>query len=166
MAQRDKDSSERERPSWREIDQRRDGSRHVSRGERPAVRPGTPRAERMRQRALKEAHKVFEGKQGTPAHQKMADALHRHFGSKKFNPLVKEYIKEYGLPRDWGLLILFLDFPDPSIATGSLEQMARLHPTRSTREQRAFLSKLRTLSALADDPAVQEQAAELLSSLK
>ncbi len=165
MPSRDKDSSERERPSWREIDQRRDGSRHVSRGERPAARPGTPRAERIRQQALKEAHKVFEGKQGTPAHQKMADALHQHFGSKKFNPLVKEYIKEYGLPRDWGLLFLFLDFPDPAIATGSLEQMARLHPTRSTREQRAFLSKLRTLATLADDPEVQDQAAELLSSL-
>ena len=165
MAQRDKDSSERERPSWREIDQRRDGSRHVSRGERPAVRPGTPRAERMRQRALKEAHKVFEGKQGTPAHQKAADALHRHFGSKKFNPLVKEYIKEYGLPRDWGLLFLFLDFPDSSISTGSLELLARLHPTRSPREQQAFLSKLRTLATLADDPEVQEQASALLSSL-
>jgi hypothetical protein len=119
----------------------------------------------MRQRALKEAHKVFEGKQGTPAHQKAADALHRHFGSKKFPPLVREYVKEYGLPRDWGLLILFLDFPDPSIATGSLEQMARLHPSRSAREQQAFLSKLRTLAALADVPEVQERASALLSSL-
>jgi hypothetical protein len=119
----------------------------------------------MRQRALQEAHKVFQGKQGTPAHQKMAETLHRHFGSKKFTPLVKEYIKEYGLPRDWGLLFLFLDFPDPLISTGCLEQMARLHPTRSPREQQAFLSKLRTLSALAEDPEVQDQASELLSSL-
>ena len=165
MPSRDKDSSERERPSWREIDQRRDGSRHVSRGERPAARPGTPQAERLRQRALQTANKVFQGKQGTPAHQKAADALHRHFGGKKFNPLVKEYVKEYGLPRDWGLLFLFLEFPDPSISTASLEQLARLHYTRSLREQQAFLSKLRTLSALADDPEVQEQASELLSSL-
>ena len=124
-----------------------------------------PRAERMRQRALQEAHKVFQGKQGTPAHQKAADALHRHFGSKKFPPLVREYVKEYGLPRDWGLLFLFLDFPDPSISTGSLELLARLHPTRSPREQQAFLSKLRTLAALAEDPEVQDQASELLSSL-
>ena len=131
MTPRNDDPSERERPSWREIDQRRDGSRHVSRGERPAARPGSPQAERLRQRALQAANKVFQGKQGTPAHQKLADALHRHFGGKKFTPLVKAYVKEYGLPRDWGLLFLFLDFPDPSISTGSLEQMARLHPTRS-----------------------------------
>ena len=163
---RNNDPSERERPSWREIDQRRDGSRHVSRGERPAARPGSPQAERLRQRALQAANKVFQGKQGTPAHQKLADALHRHFGGKKFTPLVKAYVKEYGLPRDWGLLFLFLDFPDPSISTGSLEQMARLHPSRSLREQQAFLSKLRTLSALAEDPEVQEQASELLSSLR
>jgi hypothetical protein len=119
----------------------------------------------MRQRALQEAHKVFEGKQGTPAHQKLADALQRNFGSKKFPPLVKEYVKEYGLPRDWGLLFLFLDFPDPSISTGSLEQIARLHPTRSPREQQAFKSKLRTLSALAEDEEVRDLASELLSSL-
>jgi hypothetical protein len=159
------DPPERERLSWREIDQRRDGSRHVSRGERPAARPGSPQAERLRQRALQAAEKVFQGKQGTPAHQKLADALQRHFGSKKFPPLVREYVKEYGLPRDWGLLFLFLDFPDPSVSTGSLEQMARLHPTRSLREQQAFLSKLRNLSALAEDPEVQEQASQLLSSL-
>jgi hypothetical protein len=166
VSPRNDDPSERERPSWREIDQRRDGSRHVSRGERPAARPGSPQAERLRQRALQTANKVFQGKQGTPTHQKLADALHRHFGGKKFTPLVKAYVKEYGLPRDWGLLFLFLDFPDPSISTGSLEQMARLHPSRSLREQQAFLSKLRTLSALADDPEVQEQASELLSSLR
>ncbi|HSO72709.1 MAG TPA: hypothetical protein VLR91_08695 [Thermodesulfobacteriota bacterium] len=165
MTPRNDNPSERERPSWREIDQRRDGSRHVSRGERPAARPGSPLAERLRQRALQAANKVFQGKQGTPAHQKLADALHRHFGSKKFSPLVKAYVKEYGLPRDWGLLFLFLDFPDPAISTGSLEQMARLHPARSLREQQAFLSKLRSLSALAEDPEVQEQASELLSSL-
>ena len=162
---RNEDPSERERPSWREIDQRRDGSRHVSRGERPAARPGSPQAERLRQRALQAANKVFQGKQGTPAHQKLADALHRHFGGKKFTPLVKAYVKEYGLPRDWGLLFLFLDFPDPSISTGSLEQMARLHPSRSLREQQAFLSKLRTLSALAEDPEVQEVSEALLASL-
>jgi hypothetical protein len=165
VSPRKDDPPERERPSWREIDQRRDGSRHVSRGERPAARPGTPQAERLRQRALQAANKVFQGKQGTPAHQKAADALQRHFGSKKFPPLVREYVKEYGLPRDWGLLFLFLDFPDPSIASGSLEQMARLHPKRSLREQQAFLSKLRTISTLAEDPEVQEQASALLSSL-
>jgi hypothetical protein len=165
MPSRDDRRTERERPSWREIDQRRDGSRHVSRGERPAARPGTPQAERLRQRALQAANKVFQGQQGTPAHQKLADALHRHFGSKKFYPLVKAYVQEYGLPRDWGLLFLFLDFPDPSVSTGSLQQLARLQPTRSLREQQAFLSKLRSLSSLAEDPEVQGQAAELLSSL-
>ena len=165
VSPRNDDPSERERPSWREIDQRRDGSRHVSRGERPAARPGSPQAERLRQRALQTANKVFQGKQGTPTHQKLADALHRHFGGKKFTPLVKAYVKEYGLPRDWGLLFLFLDFPDPSISTGSLEQMARLHPSRSLREQQAFLSKLRTLSALAEDPEVQEVSEALLASL-
>jgi hypothetical protein len=169
MASRDEDHPEREKLSWREIDQRRDGSRHVSRGERPAARPGTSRAqraERLRQQALKEAHKVFEGKQGTPEHQKAVQELHRHFGTKKFLTLARQYLKEYGKPRDWGLLFLMLDLPDPEAVGSFLEQMAALFPSRTLREQQAFLSKLRTLAALAEDSAVQETAEELLERLR
>ena len=166
MAPRDQDYPEREKPSWREIDQRRDGSRHVSRRERPAARPGTPQADRMRQRALQEAHKVFEGKQGTPAHQKMADALHRQYGDKKFDALAQKYRKEYGPPQDWALCFLFLNHQDPAAVEEALQRMAALYPSRSPREQQAFLSLLRNLSSTADDPGIQEIAEELLSSLR
>jgi hypothetical protein len=166
MSSRDEDRPKREKLSWREIDQRRDGSRHVARGERPAARPGTARAERLRRQALKEAHKVFEGKQGTPEHQKLVQELHRHFGTKRFQTLVRQYLQEYGPPRDWPLLFLLLDLPDHETVVSFLEQMAALYPSRTLREQQAFLSKLRTLSALAEDPAVQETAEELLQQLR
>jgi hypothetical protein len=166
MASRDdNDRPEREKLSWREIDQRRDGSRHVARTERPAARPGSPRAERLRRQALKEAHKVFEGKQGTPEHQKAVRELHRHFGTKKFLSLARQYLREYGQPRDWALLFLLLDLPDPEVVVSFLEKMAALFPSRTLREQQAFLSKLRTLSALAEEPDVRETAEELLPGL-
>jgi hypothetical protein len=166
MPSRDDERPPREKLSWREIDQRRDGSRHVSRRERPAARPGSPRAERLRRQALKEAHKVFEGKQGTPEHQKAVQELHRHFGTKKFLTLARQYLKEYGKPRDWALLFLLLDLPDPAAVLTFLETMAGLFPSRTLREQQAFLSKLRTLVALADDTDVQDYAGELLQSLR
>ncbi len=169
MSSRDEDRPEREKLSWREIDQRRDGSRHVARGERPAARPGTSRAERaerLRRQALKEAHKVFEGKQGTPEHQKAVQELQRHFGTKKFQTLARKYLKDYDQPRDWGLLFIMLDLPDEETVVSFLEAMAALFPSRTLREQQAFLSKLRTLAALADDPAVQETAEELLQQLR
>lgn len=165
MASRDEDRPEREKLSWREIDQRRDGSRHVVR-EKPRARPGSPRAERLRQQALKEAHKVFEGKQGTAEHQKAVQELHRHFGTKKFQTLTRQYLKEFGPPRDWAVLFLLLDLPDPEAVGSFLNKMADLFPSRTLREQQAFISKLRTLAALADDPAVQETAEELLQSLR
>lgn len=165
MPSRDEDYPEREKLSWREIDQRRDGSRHVAR-DKPRTRPGTPRAERLRQQALKEAHRAFQGPQGTPEHAKRVQELQRHFGTKKFNTLARQYLQDYGPPRDWALLFLMLDLPDDEAVLSFLEQMGALFPSRTLREQQAFLSKLRTLAVAADDPAVQDAAEGLLSELQ
>jgi hypothetical protein len=166
MSSRDEDRPEREKLSWREIDQRRDGSRHVIRGERTAAQPGSRRAEWVKKRALQEAHKAFQGPQGTPEHQTRVQELQRQFGTKKFQTLARQYLQNYGPPRDWALLFLMLDLPDHETVVSFLEQMAGLFPSRTLREQQAFLSKLRTLSALAEDPAVQETAEALLQQLR
>ena len=61
-----KDDDDRERPSWREIDQRRDRQQ-----------PGPPeaavpkkQAEMVRQQALRQAEALFKGKRGRPEYQK------------------------------------------------------------------------------------------------
>jgi hypothetical protein len=133
--------------------------------DKPRDRPGSPRAERRRRQALQEAHKAFEGRQGTPEHQKAVQELHRHFGTRKFPTLARQYLKEYGPPRDWALLFLLLDLPDFEVVVSLLGKMAALFPARTLREQQAFLSKLRTLAGTADDPAVQETAEALLPTL-
>ena len=58
MSERDEEDRKRERPSWREIDQRKDRSRHVSDGPRPAQgKKGKAKDEWLRKMALKEANK-------------------------------------------------------------------------------------------------------------
>jgi hypothetical protein len=165
MSERDEEDRARERPSWREIDQRKDRSSHISREPKPSQGKKKGKDEWLRKMALKEANKHFRGKQGTPAHDKAVSALHEHFGTRKFQTLAKQYLKEYGLPEQWGPQFLFLDYEDPEIVLDLLQTMASSYPGRSLREHQAFLSKLRTMKTLAEDGAVQDQAAEILSSL-
>ncbi|MBA4395479.1 MAG: hypothetical protein C0407_18160 [Desulfobacca sp.] len=164
MSERDDEDIKRERPSWREIDQRKDRSSHVSSGPRP-TKGKKDKADWLRKMALKEANKHFRGKQGTAAHEKAVSTLQGHFGTRKFNTLAKKYLEEYGLPKDWGNQFLFLDYTDPEVVIELLKHMAGSYPERSLREQQAFLSKLRTLKTLAEDGEVQDEAAEVLSSL-
>ena len=164
MSDRDEEDRKRERPSWREIDQRKDRSSHVSKGPRP-TRGKKGKDEWLRKMALKEANKHFLGKQGTPAHEKAVGTLLEHFGSRKFPTLAKQYLDEYGLPTQWGPQFLFLDYEDPEVVIELLKKMAAIYPERSLRDQQAFLSKLRTLKAIAEDGEVQAEAAEVLSSL-
>ena len=163
MPERERDYRNRE-ISWREIDQRKDLSSHVSR-EPKLVGKKKDQAEWLRKMALKEANKFFRGKQGTPAHEKAVGSLQEHFGTRKFQTLAKQYLDEYGLPKHWGTQFLFLDYDDPEVVIGLLKNMAAVYPERSLREQQAFLSKLRTLKALAEDGEVQDQAAEVLDKL-
>jgi hypothetical protein len=165
MSERDEEDRERERPSWREIDQRKDRSSHVSREPRPSRGGKKGKDEWLRKMALKEANKHFQGKQGTPAHEKAVSALHEHYGTRKFQTLAKQYVEEYGLPKQWGAQFLFLDFGNLEVVIALLGEMAASYPGRSLREQQAFLSKLRTLKALAEDGEIREQATALLTSL-
>jgi len=163
MPERERDYRNRE-ISWREIDQRKDQSSHVSREPR-LVGKKKDQAEWIRKMALKEANKHFQGKQGTPAHEKAVGLLQENFGTRKFQTLAKQYLDEYELPKHWGTQFLFLDYDDPEVILDLINQMAAVYPERSLREQQAFISKLRTLKAMAEDGEVRDQAAEVLDSL-
>jgi hypothetical protein len=115
--------------------------------------------------ALKEANKHFQGKQGTPAHEKAVGLLQENFGTRKFQTLAKQYLEEYELPKHWGTQFLFLDYDDPEVVIDLINRMAVVYPERSLREQQAFISKLRTLKTMAEDGEVRDQAAEVLVSL-
>ena len=114
---------------------------------------------------LKRPISTFQGKQGTPAHEKAVGLLQENFGTRKFQTLAKQYLDEYDLPKHWGTQFLFLDYDDPGVVIDLLNQMAADYPERSLREQQAFVSKLRTLKTLAEDGEVQDRAEEVLDSL-
>jgi hypothetical protein len=163
MPEKERDYRNRE-ITWSEIDKRKDRSSHVSEDPQPFGR-NKEKAEWLRKMALKEAHKHFQGKQGTPAHEKAAGNLQENFGTRKFQTLAKQYLDEYGQPKHWGTQFLFLDYDDPEVVIELLNQMASVYPDRSLREQQAFLSRLRTLKTIAEDGEVRDRADEILDSL-
>lgn len=157
-----KDDDERERLSWREIDQRRDRQQ-----------PGAPKkkrvpkkeAERVRQQALRAAEALFRGKRGRPEYQAALRELEALHGTKKFAIFVKKFLEEYGLPEEWGALNRLLDYPEPEVVTAALEAMAAQAGSRSRVEQQGFKGRLQVLSLTSPFPEVRARAEEIGAGL-
>jgi hypothetical protein len=160
---RQRDDDERERPSWREIDQRRDGSRH-----RVKAPPPVPKvqAEMDRQRALAQAEALFKGKRARPEYHTDLRKLEAGHGTKKFPVLAKKFLEEYGLPEEWGALTRFLDYDDPAAALAVLRAMAGQMARRSRVEKQGFQGRLQVLALTSPHPEIRREAEDILAEFK
>jgi len=152
---------DRERPSWREIDARRDRAG----GARPPRQPRVPKkqAEMLRKHALAQAEALFKGKRARPEYQAALRQLEAHHGDKKFPALAKKFLEEYGLPEEWGALLRLLDYPDPKVMTEVLRAMAGQVGSRSRVEQQGFKGKLQILALTCPHPQVRRCAEEIIT---
>ena len=142
------DSDEREKPSWREIDRRRDRSRHASRDDR-STKEKSLSSTWAKEQYLKEVDKFFTGKKGGKEHKTALNAIHRNYGTSKFASAVHKYLQKYGIPDDWSTLMLLLDYKDDDVLGEVIETMKALAPERSTMERHGFKDKLEILSLTA-----------------
>ena len=157
------DDDERERPSWREIDQRRDGSRH--RGQAPPPVPKV-QAESIRQQALAQAEALFKGKRARPEYRTDLKKLEASHGTKKFPVLAKKFLEEYGLPEEWGALIRLLDYDDATAGVKVLQAMAAQAEQRSRVEKQGFKSRLQVLALTSPHPEIRRTAEEILADFE
>jgi hypothetical protein len=155
-----RDDDERERPSWREIDQRRDGSRH--RGQAPAKAPKA-QAESVRKQALAEAEALFKGKRTRPEYRTDLKKLEAGHGSKNFPALAKKFLEEYGLPEEWGALTRLLDYDDPAAGVKVLQAMAGQASMRSRVEKQGFKGRLQVLALTSPHAEIRRAAEEILA---
>jgi hypothetical protein len=156
------DDRDQERPRWREIDQRRDRP-----GRRPAGggRPPKKQAERRRQLALRQAEALFQGQRGRPEYQAAVTELEGAHGTKKFGAMARQFLATYGLPAEWGLLNLLLDYPDGAVVLEVLGGLAGQVAGRSRVERQGFEGRLRVLALTSQDEEVRQRAEELLANL-
>jgi hypothetical protein len=155
------DDDERERPSWREIDQRRDRAG----GRRRPREPRIPRkqAEKLRLQALAQAEALFKGKRARPEYQVALRKLEDKHGTKQFAAYAKKFLEEYGLPEEWGALTRLLDYPYPAVLQEVLRAMAAQAGTRSRVEQQGFKGRLQVLALTSPYAEVRRCIEEVLA---
>ena len=61
---------------------------------------------RIKSQYMKEVERLFNGPKGDPEHDRDLQCLHDAYGTSRFGKQAREYIKKYGLPDDWGALLL------------------------------------------------------------
>ena len=156
--------SDEDRPSWREIDRRKDRSSHAPRDR--SDRSGKPAGSSWLQKQYrKEAEKLFTGKKGSDKHREAHSAVYESHGSSRFDSTVRAYIDEYGLPDDWTTLLLLTDYQDPAVIREAIEVLESQYETRTALEKQGFRSKLEILAMTTKDEDLREFVEEVLGRL-
>jgi len=157
------DDDEREKPSWREIDRRKD--RPYAPKEAPGEKKPSQRSNWMRKQYRKEADKLFLGKKGAKGYQKALLEMENRHGTDQFDAAAKAFLEEYGLPDDWGTLSLLLDYSESDQVLQMLKIMRDLCPKKTPVELQGFRARLQILEMTASDSDLRDLAEEILKTL-
>jgi len=153
--------------SWKGIDRMRD--RGKSSRNKKDERSNLERAledPRMKERYLQEAEKLFMGAKGRPQHSKDLMAIHKSYGRTNFLSNVRHYVSTYGMPSDWGVLLLILDIKnDSELVCKAIEALCELVKEKGSVERRGLQSKLRVLSLTTRNAEIRETAEMQLTGL-
>jgi hypothetical protein len=153
-----------ERPSWREIDKKRDRSSHA-RQEKKEKREGPK--DRWNIARHKEAlDRLFMGDKGTIEHEKLYNKIHKAYGSLSFLPTVQKYVEKYGPPDDMSTLLLLLDAKDKEIMLLAIEKLGIIYQGVSPREKEDIRRKLSILSLTDRSADIKEKASEILEQIR
>ena len=162
-----KDYDNDERPSWRDIDKKRDRSAHVSQDKKERPGGGRPGADRYEQGRYKEAlEKLFQGKKGTLEYQKLYNKIHKSYGSTTFLKHVQNFTQAYGLPEDVSTLLLILDTKDPATMLTAIDKLKEVFAGATAREKEDIRRKLSIIGMTDRSGDVKERAREVAEELK
>ena len=159
-----RDDDDREKLSWREIDNLRNRSRHVSR-DSGSYRERTLKTDWARKQHLREAEKFFQGKKGSEDYKKAHTDLHEKYGTPEFHEALSRFIQEFGIPDDWGTLLLILDTTNSAWIKQALIVMKEMVPRKSLLEQKGFKGKVKVIASTTKDSALREECAKILDTL-
>ena len=158
------DDYDDERPSWREIDKRRDGSSHVRRKAGKKTEGGGDRWNEGRRKEALE--RLFKGDKGTLEHEKFYNKIHKTYGTSTFLPTVQKYVEKFGPPDDASTLLLVLDAKDVKIVMLAMEKLLQIYGGVSTREKEDIRRKLSIVALTDRSVEIKERAAEIGEDLK
>jgi hypothetical protein len=154
---------ERERPSWREIDRRRDGV-GASDARRPRSEAARARESRATRQYVKQIDGLFSKRTVGARGEALACEVRDAHGTDRLAAACRSYRESLGYPDEAALLGLFLDAVDAELVVGSLAHLCDLLDGNRLRVKPGMRSQLRTL-ALDSDDDVAEAAEQALARL-
>ncbi len=121
---------------------------------------------RIKSQYLKEMERVFSGPKGSKDHDKDLQRLHDAYGSARFEKQAAIYIKKYGLPDDWGALMLLLDLNKATdVVLEVMEKLVEISKGKSSLERKGLRSKLRTLALTTKNLEIADTAEALIEEI-
>ncbi len=162
------DMDRHDRPSWRDMDKKRDRSRHGA-GAQEGRREPRSEKERANSKVAKDAYlkkldqKLFGGskkKSGGAAERAVRDAR----GTRNFSETCDSYIENSGFPVSGDLLLLFLDHENAETVLRALDALAPMIRAGSV-DRDALVKALRRVKSITDNADVESAADELLESV-
>jgi len=159
-----RDDDDREKLSWREIDNLRNRSRHVS-SDTKSYRERTLKNDWARKQHLREAEKFFQGKKGSDHYRKAHAALHEKYGTPEFHEALARFVGEFGIPDDWGTLLLILDTTNSELIKQALAVMKEMVTKKGVLEQRGFKGKVKVIAATTKDSGLREECEKILETI-
>jgi hypothetical protein len=154
-----------EKPSWRDIDKKRDkGSYSSSDEKKKTSKPGANRWNTGRHKQA--LSMLFKGDKGTIEHTKMFTKVHKSYGTPSFLSTIQSYIEKFGPPDDMSTLLLLLDSKDGSIMTLAMEKLQQIYDDLTTREKEDIRRKISIVALTDRSVDLRESASGILDDLK
>jgi hypothetical protein len=156
--------SDDRKPSWKEIDQMRDGTR-TSDHKRPGSKAAEERSQQATQQYLKEIDKLFSVSGGGAEADALVKRLRDAHGTPELPDVCRSFRDEVGLPGDVSLLSIFLDSNEPELVVGALEAILALKREGNVELGKGVQSQLRVLAEDFNND-IAEVAEEILVELE
>lgn len=162
-----RDDDDRERPDWRELDRRRDRSQHRHADAEPGQRRGSQR-QQFEQRSeknqqLKKLEALFGEAKPTAEQEKVLKKIRAAKDNATLTKQCAAFVGQFGLPRDWDSLLLFLDAADEELVLSVLEKLSQMRPNQSDIRKTNFSQQLRILNMMTQSEKVQAKVKVLLA---
>jgi hypothetical protein len=155
------DDDEREKPSWRELDARRDRSYHVQDKPKIERQPAlAKRGQALAKEALGELFAEKKDKDQKASWKKVNEASGKLFANR-----AKAYVEKYGMPMIWDDLLRLLDHPDPQFFESILDRVMEMAEHESAVRIDLLVGKLRVLKMTHEEPKLLSKMDQCLTKL-
>jgi hypothetical protein len=158
------DDRERERPSWRELDARRDRGFHKAKPKEergPWIKPSLQkRQESLAKKALEDLFQGKKSKEQEAEWKKVCEGSGKHFSTR-----ASGYVERHGLPKQWDDLLRLLDHSEAAFVEKVLDRLTELAPNEKRPALDLLHGKLRILKMEREEPLLLEKMERVLADL-